>query len=61
MKSRLPHPSFPLQQVLEQRKKLYIEQGRWSDRNDLVDPATVEWMHALGYEVGQPRESGPEL
>ena len=61
VKSRLPHPSFPLQQVLEQRKKLYIEQGRWSDRNDLVDPATVEWMHALGYEVGQPRESGPEL
>lgn len=61
VKSRLPHPSFPLRQVLEQRKKLYIEQGRWSDRNDLVDPATVEWMHALGYEVGQPRESGPEL
>ena len=61
VKSRLPHPSFPLQQVLEQRKKLYIEQGRWSDRNDLVDPATVEWMRALGYEVGQPRESGPEL
>ena len=61
VKSRLPRPSFPLQQILEQRKKLYNEQGRWSDRNDLVDPATVEWMHALGYEVGQPRESGPEL
>lgn len=61
VKSQLPRPSFPLQRILEQRKKLYNEQGRWSDRNDLVDPATVEWMHALGYEVGQPRESGPEL
>ena len=61
MRSRLPHPTFPLQQALEQRKKLYIEQRRWSDRNDLVDPATVEWMHSLGFEVGQPRESGPEL
>lgn len=60
-KSLLPHPSFPLQQALELRKKRYAEEGRWSDRNDLVDPATVEWMHSLGFEVGQPRESGPKL
>ena len=26
-----------------------------------VDAATVEWMRALGFEVGQPRESGPKL
>ena len=60
-KSRLPHPSFPLQRALEQRKQRYIEERRWNDRNDLVDPATVEWMHSLGFEVGQPRESGPQL
>ena len=60
-KSLLAHPGFPLQRVLEERKKRYIEEGRWADRNDLVDPATVEWMHSLGFEVGQPRESGPEL
>ena len=60
-KSELAHPRFPLQQTLEERKKRYIEERRWTDRNDLVDPATVEWMHALGFEVGQPRESGPEL
>ena len=60
-KSQLAHPKFPLRQALEERKKRYIEEHRWTDRNDLVDPATVEWMHALGFEVGQPRESGPEL
>ena len=60
-KSQLAHPKFPLRQALEERKKRYIEERRWTDRNDLVDPATVEWMHALGFEVGQPRESGPEL
>ena len=38
-----------------------IEQRRWTDRNDQVDAATVEWMRALGFEVGQPRESGPKL
>ena len=25
---------------------------------DQVDAETVEWMHDLGYEVGQSRESG---
>jgi hypothetical protein len=60
-KSALPHPSFPLREALEQRKKSLSEAGRWSDRTDQVDAATVEWMRSLGYEVGQPRESGPAL
>ena len=60
-KSELAHPTFPLQQALEEHKRRYTEERRWTDRNDLVDPATVEWMHSLGFEVGQPRESGPEL
>lgn len=54
---RLPHPDFPLMQALETRKKLLIEERRWTDRFDQVDPATVEWMQSLGFEVGQPRES----
>ena len=60
-KSALPHPSFPLREALEQRKKALSEAGRWSDRTDQVDAATVEWMRSLGYEVGQSRESGPAL
>ena len=60
-KSVLPHPSFPLREALEQRKKSLSEAGRWSDRTDQVDAATVEWMRSLGYEVGQPRKSGPAL
>ena len=39
-----------------EHKKRLIEQRRWADRNDQVDPLTVEWMRELGYEVGQPRE-----
>lgn len=60
-KSLLPHPDFPLLKNLEERKKRLIEERRWTDRNDQVDAATVEWMRALGFEVGQPRESGPRL
>ena len=60
-RSQLPHPDFPLLKNLEERKKRLIEQRRWTDRNDQVDAATVEWMRALGFEVGQPRESGPRL
>ncbi len=60
-RSQLPHPDFPLLKHLEERKKRLIEERRWTDRSELVDAATVEWMRALGFEVGQPRESGPEL
>ena len=61
VRSQLPHPDFPLLKNLEERKKRLIEERRWTDRNDQVDAATVEWMRALGFEVGQPRESGPRL
>ena len=60
-RSLLPHPDFPLLKNLEERKKKLIEERRWADRNELVDAATVEWMRVLGFEVGQPRESGPKL
>ena len=60
-RSRLRRPDFPLRQALEVRKRELTEAGRWADRNDQVDAATVEWMRALGFEVGQPRESGPRL
>ncbi len=55
-KSQLEHPAFPLMKALEEHKKKLIGERRWADRNDLVDAATVEWMRALGFEVGQPRE-----
>lgn len=47
---------FPIMMRIEEHKKRLIEQRRWADRNDQVDPLTVEWMRELGYEVGQPRE-----
>lgn len=58
---QLPRPSFPIMERIEQMKVHLTEQRRWTDRRDEVDPATVEWMHELGYEVGQPRTSGPAL
>ena len=61
VRSQLRRPDFPLQQALEERKRLLVESGRWTDRTDQVDAPTVEWMRQLGYEVGQPRESGPRL
>ena len=60
-RSEMKHPDFPIMQRIDEHRKRLIEQRRWTDRNDQVDAATVEWMRALGFEVGQPRESGPKL
>ena len=60
-RSEMKHPDFPIMQRIDEHRKRLIEQRRWIDRNDQVDAATVEWMRALGFEVGQPRESGPKL
>lgn len=56
-RSELKHPDFPIMQRIDDHKKRLIELRRWTDRNDQVDAATVEWMHSLGYEVGQPRKA----
>lgn len=61
MREELAHPDFPIMRRIEEYKQRLIEQRRWTDRNDQVDQATVEWMRELGFEVGQPRESGPAL
>ena len=56
-RSEMKHPDFPIMQRIDENRKRLIEQRRWTDRNDQVDAATVEWMHSLGYEVGQPRKT----
>ncbi|WP_418981906.1 OstA-like protein [Alistipes sp.] len=61
MRERLRHPEFPIMHRIEEHKLRLQEERRWTDRNEQVDQATVEWMHELGFEVGQPRESGPVL
>lgn len=59
VKSHLPHPDFPIRRRIDEHRVRLVEQHRWLDRLDQVDDATVEWMRALGYEVGQPREAQP--
>ena len=56
-RSEMKHPDFPIMQRIDEHRKRLIEQRRWTDRNDQVDAATIEWMHSLGYEVGQPRKT----
>ncbi len=56
-RSEMKHPDFPIMQRIDEHRKRLIEQRRWTDRNDQVDAATVEWMPSLGYEVGQPRKT----
>ena len=56
-RSEMKHPDFPIMQRIDEHRKRLIDQRRWTDRNDQVDAATVEWMHSLGYEVGQPRKT----
>ena len=60
-RSALQHPDFPLQRRIEAHRKELVEQRRWADRVDQVDPNTAEWMRELGFEVGQPRTGGPKF
>jgi len=60
-RSALAHPGFPLQRRIEEHRRELVEQRRWADRVDQVDPQTAEWMHDLGFEVGQPRSDGPKF
>ncbi|MDE6828429.1 MAG: hypothetical protein K2P46_06915 [Alistipes sp.] len=60
-RSALQHPDFPLQRRIETHRKELVEQRRWADRVDQVDPNTAEWMRELGFEVGQPRTGGPKF
>ena len=55
-REQLAHPTFPIRARIDDERKRFTELGRWYDRSEQVDAATVEWMHSLGYEVGQPRE-----
>ena len=60
MCSKLEKPLFTISAAINRQKKKLLEKGEWSDRSDLVDPETVEWMRDLGYEVGQPREKAQD-
>ena len=59
-RSSMPRPAFPIMERIGEHRTKLVEEGRWADRNDQVDAATVEWMHSLGYEVGQPRDAERE-
>ncbi len=56
-RERLHRPDFPIRRRIDEERKQLSEEGRWADRNEQVDPATVDWMRSLGYEVGQPRNA----
>ena len=54
---RLERPSFPIREAIDAERKRLVEEGLWADRDEQVDAVTVDWMHALGFEVGQPRRT----
>ena len=60
-RAAIRHPDFPLQRRIEEHRRTLIEQRRWADRVDQVDPATAEWMLELGFVVGEPRSEGPKF
>lgn len=46
-KRALRKPSFPLNALLEQRKKDYTRRREWRDRNDVLSYETKEWIRTL--------------
>lgn len=55
-RSMLARPDFPIRRRIDEERIRLTESGSWADRNERVDPATVEWMRDLGFEPEQPRE-----
>lgn len=64
-RSAIEKPLFPIENDIDEHKKLLLTGDTWTDRDDLVLPETVKWMLSLGFEVGQPRKeqnsSEPEI
>ena len=46
-KRAIRRPSFPINALLEQRKKDYIRRREWRDRNDVLSIETKEWIRSL--------------
>ena len=55
-RSMLSRPDFPIRKRIDEERIRLTESGSWADRNERLDPATVEWMRDLGFEPEQPRE-----
>lgn len=41
---QIERPSFPIAEQIERYKASLIEQRRWSDRNDVLTPETLDWI-----------------
>ncbi len=46
-KRALRKPTFPINALLEQRKRDYLRRREWRDRNDVVSSETKEWIKTL--------------
>ena len=49
IKSRLQHPTFPIEQGMKLRRQRLVEQGRWMDRTDTLSIETIEWVESVQY------------
>ena len=49
IKSRLQHPTFPIEQGMQLRRQRLTEQGRWKDRTDTLSIETIEWVESVQY------------
>ena len=46
-RTRLPRPTFPIEQSLKLRKRRLIDNGTWSDRTDTLSVETLEWVESV--------------
>lgn len=46
-RTRLPRPTFPIEQSLNMRKRRLMDKGTWSDRTDTLSIETLEWVESV--------------
>lgn len=46
-RTRLPRPTFPIEQSLKLRKRRLIDNGTWSDRTDTLSVEILEWVESV--------------
>lgn len=57
-RSAKPRPQFPIAARIDAYRRRLVESGRWSDRDDVVQPDVVEWMYSLGWRPSEEARDG---
>lgn len=53
----IPQPSFPIRAEIDHQRERLVEEGRWSDRDDILTPFALEWVRSKEEQRKRSRDA----